>query len=219
MSNQGFSKIFSWCETPPGTIKEVECACVPIHNASKLQGLPIDPDLDSTCVPGDVLIWNGAEWVCDGPVNLTGVTGPTGPTGSTGPTGPTGFTGFTGPTGPGLTGPIAVPFNNTASLTNFVNNSEQFGKFVFIRVRFDAPVGGIAANFRTNLLTLVNINQRPFGAGGVALSIYDNSDANVYPGTVKQTLIDGVGVIVIQLGTAWAAGQGNIFISGAYTVL
>ena len=203
MSNQGFRQIFSWCETPPGSTKEVECACVPIHNASKLQGLPIDPDLDTTCVQGDILTWDGTEWVCgDTP------TGPTGPC----------CTGPTGSTGPGLTGPIAVPFNNTALLTNFVNNSEQFGKFVFIRVRFDAPAGGIPINTRTNLLTLVNISQRPFGTGGVALSIYDNSNAALYPGTVKQTLIDGVGVIVIQLGTAWAAGQGNIHISGAYTV-
>ncbi len=64
MANQGFSRIFSWCETPPGSTKEVECACVPIHNASKLQTLPIDPDLQTTCNAGDVLIWDGDEWVC-----------------------------------------------------------------------------------------------------------------------------------------------------------
>ena len=32
MANQGFSRIFSWCETPPGTTKEVECACVHIYD-------------------------------------------------------------------------------------------------------------------------------------------------------------------------------------------
>lgn len=210
----------------------------PQYNADTIQGISVEPDT-STLVDGDFFIYNATrntwEYGPDniGPTGATGATGVTGPTGYTGYTGPcctgptgftgytgyTGFTGFTGPTGPGLTGPIAVPFNNTAGLTNFFNNSEQFGKFVFIRVRFDAPAGGIPINTRTNLLTLVNISQRPFGAGGVALSIYDNSDAVTYPGTVKQTLIDGVGVIVIQLGTAWAAGQGNIFISGAYTVL
>nr|QBK85334.1 MAG: hypothetical protein LCIVAC01_01430 [Iridovirus LCIVAC01] len=85
MANQGFSRIFSWCETPPGTIKEVECACVPIHNASKLFNLPIDPDLETNCVAGDILKWDGEEWICQ-----TAVTGHTGFTGSTGPTGPTG---------------------------------------------------------------------------------------------------------------------------------
>ena len=64
MSNQGFSKIFSWCFTPPGSTKEVECACVPIHNASKLQSLPINPDLETTCVDGDILVWDGTEWIC-----------------------------------------------------------------------------------------------------------------------------------------------------------
>jgi hypothetical protein len=71
MANQGFSRIFSWCETPPGSTKEVECACVPIHNASKLQGLPIDPDLELICNAGDTLIFDGTEWVCS-------ATGPTG---------------------------------------------------------------------------------------------------------------------------------------------
>jgi hypothetical protein len=71
MANQGFRQIFSWCETPPGSTKEVECACVPIHNASKLQGLPIDPDLESICNAGDVLVFDGTEWVCS-------ATGPTG---------------------------------------------------------------------------------------------------------------------------------------------
>ena len=74
MANQGFRQIFSWCETPPGTIKEVECACVPIHNASKLFNLPIDPNLEFVCVQGDVLIWDGTKWECGGPINLTGVT-------------------------------------------------------------------------------------------------------------------------------------------------
>lgn len=64
MANQGFSRIFSWCETPPGSTKEVECACVPIHNASKLQSLPIDPDLDTTCVENDILVWDGFTWIC-----------------------------------------------------------------------------------------------------------------------------------------------------------
>ncbi len=164
MSNQGFRQIFSWCETPPGTIKEVECACVPIHNASKLFNLPIDPDLETTCVEGDILIWNGTEWECgDIP------TGPTGPC-CTGPTGPTGSTGA------GITGPLAVPFTIPLGLVqNVVNTSEQFGKLVFIKLRFDAGAAGVGANIRQNLLTLVNISQRP-SPGGVALSIYDNSN-------------------------------------------
>ena len=79
MSNFGFKRISAWCETPPGSTKEVECACVPIHNASKLFNLPIDPNLETVCVDGDVLIWDGTKWECGGPINLTGVTGPTGP--------------------------------------------------------------------------------------------------------------------------------------------
>ncbi len=102
MSNFGFRKISAWCETPPGSTKEVECACVPIHNASKLFNLPIDPDLETTCVEGDILIWNGTEWECDGPVNLTGVTGPTGPCN---PPQELFFQGFQPSAGPGLTGP------------------------------------------------------------------------------------------------------------------
>jgi hypothetical protein len=113
MANQGFSRIFSWCETPPGSTKEVECACVPIHNASKLQGLPIDPDLDTTCVAGDILIWDGTEWVCgDAP------TGPTGPC----------CTGPTGPTGPGTsaTGFLSNSDCTFGSGTGFVINSNAF---------------------------------------------------------------------------------------------
>ena len=91
MANQGFSRIFSWCETPPGVVKEVECACVPIHNASKLQNLPIDPDLETICNAGDTLVFDGTEWGCRTAVTgHTGFTGPTGPTGPQGDTGPTG---------------------------------------------------------------------------------------------------------------------------------
>ncbi len=132
MSNQGFKKISSWCETPPGVIKEVECACIPIHNASKLQNLPIDPDLETNCAPGDALIWDGTEWICGnettGPTGAQGFTGPTGPVGGTGPTGhtgpegitgpqgetgpgPAGPTGDTGPTGPDITGPTGIQGN------------------------------------------------------------------------------------------------------------
>jgi hypothetical protein len=119
MANQGFSRIFSWCETPPGSTKEVECACVPIHNASKLQGLPIDPDLDTTCVAGDVLVWDGTEWVCDGPINLTGVTGPTGPTGSV---------------GQGVAVPFVVTGPTGGFLTGVINNSLQYDKIVIIQI-------------------------------------------------------------------------------------
>jgi hypothetical protein len=115
-ANQGFRQIFSWCQTPPGSTKEVECACVPIHNASKLQGLPIDPDLDTTCVQGDVLVWDGTEWVCGqggGATGFTGATGPTGPSGPTGLPGSASNTGATGPTGPiGATGALG-PGDNT----------------------------------------------------------------------------------------------------------
>jgi hypothetical protein len=115
MANQGFRQIFSWCQTPPGSTKEVECACVPIHNASKLQGLPIDPDLDTTCLVGDVLVWDGTEWVCGQGGGGTGSTGPTGPTGSTGPGGDASNTGATGPTGEqGATGPLG-PGDNTGA--------------------------------------------------------------------------------------------------------
>ncbi len=79
MANQGFSRIFSWCETPPGSTKEVECACVPIHNASKLQNLPIDPDLETLCNTGDVLVFDGTAWICGPVTDNTGPTGPTGP--------------------------------------------------------------------------------------------------------------------------------------------
>ncbi len=121
-------KIRSWCETPPGSSKLVQCADIPIYNASKLYNLPIDRDIDLLCLPGDVLTWNGTEWTCavggttgtegntgtTGPAGTTGPTGPTGAdgmasnTGSTGDIGPTGPQGDTGPTGPqgDLTGPI-----------------------------------------------------------------------------------------------------------------
>ena len=122
MANQGFSRIFSWCETPPGSTKEVECACVPIHNASKLFNLPIDPDLDTTCVAGDILIWDGTEWVCgDAPTGASGVTGPTGPC-CTGPTGPTGATsGF-------------EFFNSNTAVILGVASTFVFGTFTFTRV-------------------------------------------------------------------------------------
>ena len=138
MSNQGFRQIFSWCETPPGTIKEVECACVPIHNASKLQNLPIDPDLELLCNPGDTLIFNGTEWVCG-----IGGTGPTGPccTGPTGPTGPGGqfieltmSTGFVVPNEQGFPEGL-IPFDTESAggLTGYSTST----------FKFTAPVDGI----------------------------------------------------------------------------
>jgi hypothetical protein len=180
MSNQGFRQIFSWCETPPGSTKEVECACVPIHNASKLQGLPIDPDLDVTCNPGDILLWNGTEWICD-----AALTGPTGPC-CTGPTGPTGFTGPTGPAGTGATGPVGVTFvvgsgshsptsndfqffrlaglnrvsfNFEISDLNTVGAGSQFE--VNMRVTFPAPVPAITANsgYHGAVSSIVSVGQ------------------------------------------------------------
>lgn len=105
---------------------------IPIWDASALQNVPIDINLD-TAEDGSYLYFNGSEWTWanintssgtgpTGPAgNSTGYTGPTGPAGGiTGPTGPVGpigeaFTGPTGPTGPigsGLTGPTG-PMGHT----------------------------------------------------------------------------------------------------------
>lgn len=76
----------------------------------------------TTVVAGDILQFDGTNWVgvvASGSTGPTGPTGPTGITGATGPTGPTGVTGATGPTGlTGATGPSGIPGSNgVTSLT------------------------------------------------------------------------------------------------------
>jgi hypothetical protein len=199
MANQGFRQIFSWCETPPGSTKEVECACVPIHNASKLQGLPIDPDLDTTCVQGDVLVWDGTEWVCDGPINLTGVTGPTGPTGPTGTVGagvPVSFV-VTGPTGGFFTGVI--------------NNSKQYDKIVIIQIEATLNLNLIANG--QNFVGMFNPTQRPAIASG-PVSVYISGNTPFFG--FEASISSLTGDLFIKPGVLVPAGS-FIEIGGAYT--
>ena len=54
-------------------------------------------------------VWDGANWIDNGPVTTVGPTGPTGASGPTGPTGDAGSAGAAGPTGPtGPTGDAGV---------------------------------------------------------------------------------------------------------------
>jgi hypothetical protein len=91
-----------------------------IFNASEIMCLPVAPRIQNEILPGQVLVWEGKEFVNGyvsdpGPTGATGTLGPTGaigPTGVIGPTGPTGAigpTGFTGNLGPtGATGPTGA---------------------------------------------------------------------------------------------------------------
>lgn len=74
-----------------------------VFNASEIMCLPVAPRIQNDILPGQVLVWEGKEFV-NGYVSNTGPTGATGaigPTGTIGPTGPTGAIGATGPTGAG----------------------------------------------------------------------------------------------------------------------
>ena len=189
MSNQGFRKISSWCETPPGVIKEVECACVPIHNASKLQNLPIDPELN--CSPGDVLTWGGTAWVCGtGPADMAMITGPTGFTGPTGPccTGPTGVPGSatnTGATGPtGFDGEVYWVRDEKASGTN--GGASATGVWQTRDVNTLSSVGGTNVTLPgSNQITLqagqwsLDVNCPAFRTCGTKLRLNNISDVTI----------------------------------------
>jgi hypothetical protein len=112
----------------------VEVASLPIWNASEIQNLPLDPDLDMAAV-NSFLSFNGTVWTYSstptgptgpaggstgptGPLGAGSNTGATGPAGNTGPTGPLGAGSNTGPTGPigagsntGPTGPLGAGSN------------------------------------------------------------------------------------------------------------
>lgn len=183
MSNQGFRKISSWCETPPGVIKEVECACVPIHNASKLQSRPIDPELN--CSPGDVLTWDGTEWVCG-----TGPTAMSGPTGFTGPTGLPGSATNTGATGPtGFSGEIYWVRDEKSSGTN--GGSSATGAWQTRDVNTLTNVGG------TNV-TLPGSNQITLQAGRWSLDVtcpaYRTCGTKLRLNNISDATIDSLGI-------------------------
>ena len=85
----------------------------PIFNAGLIGNIRVDNQLQFIIDPGDILVYNGSEWIPSSPQEgATGVTGYTGPTGLRGPTGApgsadaTGATGYTGPTG--LRGPTGA---------------------------------------------------------------------------------------------------------------
>jgi hypothetical protein len=108
--NRSFSRVYSWCETPPGVIKAIDCAQDAIFNANKIDGCPVSC---TGCTGGDLLIFNGTGWRCGqggttGPTGSEGTTGPMGETGPTGQTGPEGITGPQGETGPGPAGPTGA---------------------------------------------------------------------------------------------------------------
>ncbi len=89
-----YKRVYAWCETPPGVIKEVDCADLAIYNASRLDGCPVSC---TGCQVDDILVFDGTGWGCFAPD----------------PGGPTGDVGSTGPTGPCCTGPTGAPGSAT----------------------------------------------------------------------------------------------------------
>jgi hypothetical protein len=108
----------------------VNIAELPLWNASEIQGLPLDPNLDQAMI-NSFLMFDGTEWTAG--FAPTGATGPagggasgTGPTGSTGPSGGgTGPTGSTGPFGIGATGATGPtgPFGSTGPQGNSITGA------------------------------------------------------------------------------------------------
>ncbi len=88
-------------------------------SVDKLQGIPLD--LTGTPSTGEVLTFNGTNWIAAAPAGGQGPPGPPGPQGLQGPqgpagtTGPAGSTGATGPQGP--TGPAGLNWQGTWSST------------------------------------------------------------------------------------------------------
>ena len=85
-------------------------------SVDKLQGIPLD--LTGTPATGEVLTFNGTNWIAAAPAGGQGSPGPPGPPGPQGPAGPTGLVGPTGATGPqGATGTPGLNWQGTWSST------------------------------------------------------------------------------------------------------